>query len=56
MKPEYLYTIKWTQPYTGGNQYLQNLWNLYEVMLEKRISEPGGCDQAAKEIERIMKL
>ena len=56
MEPKYLWTIKWQQPYYGNNRYMQNLWDTYEYILEQKLTQPGGCDQAKKEIERIMKL
>ena len=56
MEPKYLWTIKWTQPYNGNNQYMQNLWDMYERLIEQRLEEPGGCAQAKQAIERIMKL
>jgi hypothetical protein len=55
MNPKYLYTIRWTQPYTGYNPYMKQLWEMYELMIEKRLEE-GDFTQAQQEIERIKKL
>ena len=56
MEPKYLWTIKWQQPYYGNSKYMQNLWALYEEMVERKLEEPDGCDLAKREIERIMRL
>ena len=55
MNPKYLYTIKWTQPYTMTNPFLQNLWQAYEDMIERRL-EAGEFTDAKRELERIMRL
>ena len=55
MNPKYLYTIRWNQPYTQYNNYMRQLWDMYEDMIEKRLEE-GHFDQANLEIKRIMKL
>jgi hypothetical protein len=52
---KYLYTIRWTQPYAGHNPFMQELWNRYEDVVERRI-ESGDFTEAKREIERIMKL
>ena len=55
MEPKYLWTIKWTQPYTGYNTYMKDLWTIYEELVERRL-EDGDFDEAKQAIERIMKL
>ena len=55
MEPKYLWTIKWTQPYSTQNPYLKELWETYEQLVEHRL-EDGHFDEAKREIERIMKL
>jgi hypothetical protein len=52
---KYLYSIKWTQPYNQNNIYLQDLYNLYEELVEHRL-EQGHFPDACRELERIMKL
>jgi hypothetical protein len=55
MEPKYLWTIKWTQPYSTQNPYLKELWAAYEQLVEHRL-EDGDFDDARREIERIMSL
>lgn len=55
MNPKYLYTIKWTQPYSMTNTFLQNLWNAYEDVVERKLAQ-GEFKEAQQELERIMKL
>jgi hypothetical protein len=52
---KYLWTIKWTQPYTDYTPYMKELWTIYEELVERRL-EDGNFDEARREIERIMKL
>jgi spore coat protein CotF len=52
---KYLYSIKWTQPYNQPNQYLQDLYKLYEELVEHRL-EQGHFPDANRELERIMRL
>ena len=55
MNPKYLYTIKWTQPYSMTNPFLQNLWQAYEDVVERKLAA-GEFTEANLELERIMKL
>jgi hypothetical protein len=52
MNSKYLYTIKWTQPYSMTNPFLQNLWNTYEDVVERRL-EQGEFKEADEIIKRI---
>ena len=52
MNSKYLYTIKWTQPYSMNNSFLQNLWNTYEDVVERKL-EQGEFKEANQIIERI---
>jgi hypothetical protein len=57
MKPEYLYTIKWTQPYATTYQrpYMRGLQQQMEQVVEHWL-EDGDFREANEQIERIMKL
>jgi hypothetical protein len=57
MEPKYLYTIKWTQPYSTYQMrpYLRKLRDEYEVQIEARLAR-NECDEAKAVITRIMAL
>lgn len=57
MDPKYLYTIKWTQPYSNAYQrpYMRGLQQQMEQVIEHRLEESDYAD-ARLVIERIMKL
>ena len=57
MKPQYLWTIKWTQPYatTWQRPYLRGLQEQMEQVIEN-ILEDSKFHEANEQIERIMKL
>jgi len=55
MEPRHLWTIKWTQPYTGYTPFMQDLWDRYEAVIERRLAQ-GDFQLAQIELERIMKL
>jgi hypothetical protein len=57
MKPEYLYTIKWTQPYATNYQrpYMRGLQHQMEQVVEHWL-EDNDFKEANEVIERIMKL
>lgn len=55
MTKKYLYTIKWTQPYTGYTPFQQGLWDTYEAVIERKLDR-GEFKEANQELERIMQL
>ena len=57
MEPKYLYTFKWTQPYSTYKQrpYLRSQHEAYEQLVES-VLEDGDFREANEVIERIMKL
>jgi hypothetical protein len=57
MEPKYLYTIRWTQPYSTWKMrpYLRQLREEYEQIIEAKLSRKEFED-AKREIERIMQL
>ena len=57
MEPKYLYTIKWTQPYSTYQMrpYLRKLRDEYEVQIEARLAR-GEFDDAKAVLARIMAL
>jgi len=57
MEPKYLYTIRWTQPYSTVNErpYLRGLHEAMERAIEAQV-ERNDCPEAKELIERIMKL
>jgi hypothetical protein len=57
MKPKYLWSIKWTQPYATQQMrpYMRKLRDEYEAQIEARLDR-NEFDDAKKVIERIMKL
>jgi hypothetical protein len=57
MEPKYLYTIKWTQPYSTYQMrpYLRHLRDEYEKQIEARLAR-NECDEAKTVIARIMAL
>ena len=57
MEPKYLYTIRWTQPYSTWKMrpYLRQLREEYEQIIEAKLSRNEFQD-AKREIERIMQL
>ena len=57
MKPQYLWTIKWTQPYATNWQrpYLRGLQEQMEQVIEN-ILKDSKFHEANEQIERIMKL
>jgi hypothetical protein len=57
MEPKYLYTIKWTQPYSTYQMrpYLRHLRDEYEKQIEARLAR-NEFDDAKAVIARIMAL
>jgi len=57
MNQRYLYTIRWTQPYstTYERPYLRQLHEAVERAIEAQVAR-NECPQAKQVIERIMKL
>jgi hypothetical protein len=57
MEPKYLYTIKWTQPYSTYQMrpYLRHLRDEYEKQIEARLAR-NEFDDARDVIDRIMAL
>jgi hypothetical protein len=57
MEPKYLYTIKWTQPYSTYQMrpYLRHLRDEYEKQIEARLAR-NEFDDARVVIDRIMAL
>jgi hypothetical protein len=57
MEPKYLYTIRWTQPYSTNYErpYLRQLHEAVERAIEAQV-ERNDCPQAKLVIERIMRL
>jgi len=57
MNQRYLYTIRWTQPYSTNYErpYLRQLHEAVERAIEAQVSR-NECPQAKEVIERIMKL
>jgi hypothetical protein len=57
MEPKYLYTIRWTQPYSTWKMrpYLRQLREEYEQIIEAKLSR-NEFEDAKREIERIMQL
>lgn len=57
MERQYLYTIRWTQPYATYQMrpYLRSLREQYEIQIEAKLAR-GEFDDAKKEIARIMAL
>ena len=57
MEPKYLYTIKWTQPYSTYQMrpYLRKLRDEYEIQIESRLDR-GEFDDAKAVLARIMAL
>jgi len=57
MNPQYLYTIRWTQPYATYQMrpYLRQLRNDYEVEIEAKLAR-NELDDAKAVLERIMAL
>ena len=54
MEPRYLYTIKWTQPYSTSYErpYLRQLHEAVERAIEAQVSR-NECLEAKQLIERI---
>jgi hypothetical protein len=54
MERKYLYTIRWTQPYSTTNErpYLRSLHEAVERAIEAQVSR-NECPQAKEIIERI---
>jgi len=57
MNQRYLYTIRWTQPYSTNYErpYLRQLHEAVERAIEAQVAR-NECPQAKEIIERIMKL
>jgi len=57
MNQRYLYTIRWTQPYSTNYErpYLRQLHEAVERAIEAQVAR-NECPQAKEVIERIMKL
>jgi hypothetical protein len=57
MEPRYLYTLKWTQPYSTYYErpYLRQLHEAVERAIEAQVAR-NDCPQAKEVIERIMQL
>jgi hypothetical protein len=57
MEPKYLYTIRWTQPYSTWKMrpYLRQLREEYEQVIEAKLAR-NEFEDAKREIERIMQL
>jgi len=57
MNQRYLYTIRWTQPYSTNYErpYLRQLHEAVERAIEAQVAR-NECPQAKQVIERIMKL
>jgi len=57
MNQRYLYTIRWTQPYSTNYErpYLRQLHEAVERAIEAQVTR-NECPQAKEIIERIMKL
>ncbi len=58
MKKEYLYTIRWTQPYATQYQrpYMRGLQEQMEQVVESWLEDEPDYPDAKAIIERIMKL